>query len=71
MKFIDEEPEAREEREARERRHPHVLRLTDGELDIAKQLVAYTKARHLESSVRLTAMEQDDLTGLEQALEDA
>jgi hypothetical protein len=71
ISFIDEDPEEREERQERERQYPHILRLSDGELDVNKQLVAYAKERLQVGSARATAMEQVDLTSLKEKLEGA
>ena len=69
ISFHDEDPDDKKEREEQKRGHPHLLRLTDGERDVALQLVRYALDRVNTSTARATAMEQDDLTGLRQKLE--
>ncbi len=71
MKFIDEDPEDKKEREAAARKHPHIVRLTDGQLAVAQELADYAKERHKIGTMHMSALEEDDLNGLRQALEDA
>lgn len=71
INFDDEDPAEKEERQDRERQYPHVLRLSDGERDVALQLAVYAKERLQVGSARATAMEQIDLTSLKEKLEGA